>query len=99
MDISSTAQLFRSKAYGAQPDKLSAGMYGSDFITDTNSHTGHWGVIKANTDLVIGSITTTNVGGASMAGMNIARGDSYFCDFTQLTLTSGKAWLYRFGVQ
>lgn len=72
------------------------GLSGTDWVTDTGTHTGQFWCFHAVTDCVIAAITYkdgTSTG--SPVGLTIKGGDRIYGNILSLRLTSGAGELYR----
>jgi hypothetical protein len=77
-----------SKSFGKNPY----------FISDTAAHTGLTGyMFKAIEDTVVAAISS-NVGGNTLVAETIVAGDTWYMDFTSITLTSGAGFVYNYNV-
>lgn len=77
-----------SKSFGKNPY----------FISDVSAHTGLTGyMFKAIEDTVIAAVDS-NVRGNTLVAETVSSGDSWFMDFTSMTLTSGAGFVYNYEV-
>ena len=77
-----------SKSFGKNPY----------FVSNTAAHTGLTGyMFKAIEDTVIAAISS-NVRGNTLVGETVKSGDTWYMDFTSITLTSGAGFVYNYNV-
>jgi len=87
----------------AAPQALALGQLGSDFIEDTNAHTGSWGVLQCLTACTFTTLTSGNLPSVpaavcmtgALAGISLSPGMEIRGLFTAITLASGKIIAYR----
>lgn len=76
------------------PISQTLGQLGSDFLSDTQAHTGTWGMIQC-----ISACTFTTLTSAIMAGtltdITLAAGMVIYGKFTAITLASGSVIAYK----
>lgn len=83
------------------PFSLALGQLGSDFINDTEDHTGTWGIIYCIASCTFTTLTSaTGVDGTAimagtLTGITLAPGMLIYGSFTAITLGSGKVIAYK----
>ena len=75
------------------------GEEGAIFVEDTNAHSGNFFALQAISDVVINSVTAPKLESGSLAGETITKGMIIYLNITAITLTSGKALLYKAGTK
>ena len=68
------------------------GIYGVDYFSDTDTHTGDWTKIVAKGATEINSLTSLTW---STAPATLADGEAIYGIFTAIDLTSGAVYCYR----
>jgi len=73
------------------------GANGCTYINDTNPHTGKFSSVQFTEASVVGAITGAMENSADFIsdGTTFAAGSVIYVPFTSITLTSGKAILYK----
>lgn len=85
------------------PQALALGQLGSDFIEDTDSHSGSWGVIQCLTACTFTTLTSGNLPSVpaavcmtgALAGIALSPGMEIRGFFTVIKLATGKVIAYR----
>lgn len=83
------------------PTSEALGQLGSDFINDTNPHTGSWGIIycisaATFTTLTSGNDATgTKIMSGTLTSISLAAGMVIYGYFTAITLAGGSVIAYK----
>ncbi len=85
------------------PQSLALGQLGSDFIEDTGSHSGSWGIIQCLSACTFTTLTSGNLPSipatvcmtGALAGVALSAGMEIRGFFTVIKLATGKIIAYR----